>query len=111
MATDQPLLELLLPGPYLPFYLHWSPCGGYLALLSNWTRQRVGLRVVDVAAGLCPQYGRPRMSYVGCARPLFLSWAPSRPQLLVHHGMLHFGTWDADTGGRECDDNLWMHDA
>jgi hypothetical protein len=100
MAADQPLFELLLPGPYLPFYLQWSPCGSYLALLSNWPGQRVGLRVVDVAAGLGPQGGRPRMCHVGCARPLFLAWAPARPQLLVHHGMMHHGIWDAAAGGR-----------
>jgi hypothetical protein len=95
MASDQQLFELLLPSPFLPFFLHWSPCGGYLAMLSSWAQQRVALRVVDVASALCPAAPGPRICYVGAARPLFLAWAPTSPQLLLHHGSRDFGTWDA----------------
>jgi hypothetical protein len=49
------ILHHLQPCPiicagFVPFFLYWSPCGSYLAMLGNAVRT-VGLAVVDVAAG------------------------------------------------------------
>ena len=51
------LAAIPLKQPFPPFYLHWSPCGTYLALLSNWFGHRCGnapplKRVSSLAAHL-----------------------------------------------------------
>lgn len=79
-----PIMVPLLPG-LEPYFLAPSPCGTRVALLGSLGR-RQALIVADTAQLLhpCRERAPPvTLLALGTAAPLYLDWAPDRPELLL----------------------------
>lgn len=68
---------LVVPTPFVAFYLYWSPDGTTLAFLGNDVAAgRQGLAMIDVAAGTARR--------VDSGQPYYFAWSPGSDRLLVH---------------------------
>lgn len=67
----------IIPTPFLPFYMYWSPDGTKLAFLgldASTGRQAFG--VLDVATGSADR--------IDAGQPYFFAWSPASDRLLIH---------------------------
>ena len=68
---------VVVPTPFVAFYLYWSPDGATLAFLGNdIAAGRQGLAMIDVAAGTARR--------VDSGQPYYFAWSPESDRLLVH---------------------------
>ncbi|MBT8215762.1 MAG: PD40 domain-containing protein [Acidimicrobiia bacterium] len=68
---------VVVPTPFVAFYLYWSPDGATLAFLGNdIAAGRQGLAMIDVAAGTARR--------VDNGQPYYFAWSPESDRLLVH---------------------------
>ncbi len=71
--------------PFAPFYLFWSPDGGRLAYLSNWSRLNIpsmALRVAELEEGA----GEMSVKTLAEGQPFYFSWGPDGRRMVTHIG-------------------------